>query len=119
MAKRHEAIQEQLSEHLQEQFALNAKESLLILDDVLLNLEGMASDWVDKRGEECPPEWCAERIISALETAAEHLRCESLIAIARCLREAPEDDRADPAIMRPLLEFLAEAREVMPLVEHE
>lgn len=116
MAKSYEAIQEQLEERLRERFGLTSTEGLLILDDILLNLEGMASDWVGKRGKNCPPEWRPERIVEAIEVCAMHLECEDLANIAQQLRTALAEEDSDPEALRPLLDFLAGIREAMPPV---
>lgn len=115
MSEAYRHTQGQVCEFLREHYGLSDVEALIILDDILLNLEAMVSDWASAGDRQCPPEWRRDRIASAILALGTNLECDSLITIAQDLTKAVEDDRVtDPETMTPLHTFVTAMRKAMP-----
>lgn len=118
MSQRYRRIQEQLFTRTRDHFGLTDSEALLILDDVVLNLEALATDLVPREDLRVDPAKSPQRIMQALGSVADQLECAVLAEIVAGLIEAgvldgrPLPDKA----VEPLAHFVQGLRKAMPPV---
>jgi hypothetical protein len=118
MTQRYRRIQEQLFTRTRDHFGLSDSEALLILDDIVLNLEALATDLVPREDLQVDPARSPQRLMQALGCLSDRLECAVLAEIVAHLLEAdvldggPLPDRA----VEPLTHFVQGLRKAMPPV---
>ena len=121
MTQRYRRIQEQLLFRTREHFGLSDAEALLILDDVVVNLEALATDLAPREVPHVSPARSPQRIMQALSSVSEQLECAVLVEIVADLVEAGAlDGRPLPdEAVEPLLHFVHGLRKAMPPVSRD
>lgn len=121
MTQRYRRIQEQLFTRTRDHFGLSDSEAQLILDDIVLNLEALATDLLPREDLQIDPAKSPHRLMQALGALSDQLECAVLAEIVAHLIEAgamgggPLPDKA----VEPLTHFVQGLRKAMPPVSRD